>query len=396
MSGGAVVGGSTLLGGGRLALPGRPPAPGWLRVAGGRITDLGAGPAPDAAPGEAVRDLAGSLVVPGFIDIHVHGGGGGSYTGGDPEEVRRAVAYHRRHGTTRSLASLVTAPVDDLCAAAARLADLAEDGVIAGIHLEGPFLSAARCGAQDPASLLAPDLEVFARLVAAARGWVKMITIAPELPGALELIRRCADAGVVAAIGHSDATYAQAMAAIDAGARVATHLHNAMRPLHQREPGIALAALERAEVVCEIIADPHHLHPAVIALAFRAAEGGVSLITDAISAAGAPDGVYALGPMRVRVENGSAFLADSHTIAGSTITCDAAFREAVLAGVPLEQVATAAAHTPARVLGIADEVGTLEVGKRADLVVLDDALVPAAVVHAGQWEEIAPEPLPEA
>lgn len=378
-----------LLTGCSLVLPDRPPMSGWLRISAGRITAVGKGAAPEVQRDEEIRDLAGRTVLPGFVDQHVHGGGGASYTEGDPVAVLKASAYHRRHGTTRTVASLVTAPVPDLLSAASSLADLAEQGVITGIHLEGPFLSCGRCGAQDPRYLLNPDPDVLCQLLRAGRGRVRMVTVAPELPGAVQLIRAIVDAGAVAAIGHSEATYAQAMAAIDAGARVATHLFNGMHPFHHREPGLVGAALEREEVSCELIADPHHLHRVAVALAFRAAKGHIALITDAISAAGAPDGIYVNGRSRVTVENGAVHLEGTATIAGSTITMADAVRHAVLdAGVPLEQVAKAASAAPAHVLGVSQDVGSIEFGKIADLVVLDESLLPVGVVMAGHWQEV--------
>ncbi|HTW97796.1 MAG TPA: N-acetylglucosamine-6-phosphate deacetylase, partial [Acidimicrobiales bacterium] len=358
----------------------------WLRVEGGRIAALGTAPVAQPERGEEVVDLGASVVVPGLVDLHVHGGGGASYTTGDPAEAARAVAFHRRNGTTRTLASLVTAPLADLLAATSALAEVAKDGLIEGVHLEGPFLAPARCGAQDPHFLLAPDPEVLRLLLEAGRGSVRMITVAPELPGAVELIRRIVDAGVVAAIGHSDADYDTARAAIVAGARVATHLWNGMRPLHHRDPGIVGAALEEERVVCELIADGYHVHSSALALSFRAAAGRIALVTDAISAAGATDGCYRLGPALVRVEQGEARLDGSDTIAGSTITMAAGLRHAVLAGaVDLATASRAASAVPARLLGLEGETGSLAVGKAADLVALDADLHPVAVMRSGEW-----------
>lgn len=384
----------SLLSAERIVTPSGLLEPGWLRIDDGRIVGVGEGTPPASLAGdEEITDLAGRTIVPGFVDLHVHGGGGGSYTGTDPGEVDKAVRFHRRAGTTRTLASLVTAPPDDLVAATATLADCAEAGWIAGIHLEGPFLSPSYCGAQDPRYLLAPDIELFDRILAAGRGQVRMITIAPELPGASELIRRVVDAGVIAAIGHSNASYAVATSAIEAGATVATHLFNGMRPLHHREPGIAGAALDRDEVVCELIADGHHLHPATVRLIFAAAGDRVALVTDAISAAGAPDGRYRLGPAVVEVRNSKAHLEGTHTLAGSTTTTGASFRHAVVdAGVDLCSAVRAACETPARLLGLDGLIGTIEPGKEADLVVLDRDLAVEAVLRAGRWATEVDQP----
>src|SRR5262245_44426494 len=202
--------------------------------------------------------------------MHVHGGGGASFTEGGPEAARRAAAFHRAHGTTRIVASLVTAPVDELARRVALLATLADEGVIAGIHLEGPFLSAARCGAQDPRYLVAPDVAAFGELRAAGRGWLKVITIAPELPGARDVIQAATAAGVIAAAGHTDASAEATAAAIAAGVSHATHLFNGMRPLRHRDPGPVGALLDQ-QVTCEIVADGTHLHDVTIRLAARAA-----------------------------------------------------------------------------------------------------------------------------
>ena len=243
--------------------------------------------------------------------MHVHGGGGASFTEGGPRDARRAAAFHRAHGTTRIVASLVTAPVDELERRVAMLAALADEGVIDGIHLEGPFLSAARCGAQNPRYLTAPDVAAFRRLHAAARGWLKMITIAPELPGALDVIRAATAAGVIAAAGHTDASAEVTAEAVAAGISHATHLFNGMRPLAHRDPG-PVGALLDSQVTCEVVADGVHLHDTVIRLAARAAgPGNLVLITDAMAAAGMPDGTYRLGELAVTVTAGVARLARS-------------------------------------------------------------------------------------
>ncbi len=277
---------------GRVVTPEGVLSPGWIRLAGPLIDAVGPGPATEQLPLELpVTDLRGHWVLPGFVDLHVHGGGGTSFTEGTADDARRAAEFHRGHGSTTIVASLVTAPLADLETRAAMLAGLVGQGVIAGIHLEGPFLSTARCGAQDPRYMLAPDVAAFERLRAAAAGHLRVITIAPELPGAAGLIKAAARAGVTAAVGHTDATADVASAAVDAGATHATHLFNGMRPLHHREPGPAGVLLDRDEVTCEVIADGVHLHDTVIRLAARAAgPGRLVLITDAMGAAGMPDG----------------------------------------------------------------------------------------------------------
>ncbi|MDF5751442.1 N-acetylglucosamine-6-phosphate deacetylase [Spongiactinospora sp. TRM90649] len=355
---------------------------GWLTIEDGRITHVGQG----AAPGSG-RGLGGRHVVPGFIDIHNHGGAGGSFPEGDPEGARRAAEFHAQHGTTTTMASLVSGGLDSLAAAASALADLCEDGLLAGIHFEGPYISAARCGAHDPDRLRAPDRGEFAALVKAGRGHVRMLTIAPELPGALDVIRDAVDAGVIAALGHSDASYEQTIAGIEAGGTVATHLYNAMPSLHHRAPGPIAALLQDDRVTVELINDGVHSHPAMVKLAFQVAGADrTALVTDAMAATGIGDGVYELGSMRVRVEDGAARLVEGGSIAGSTLTMDVAFERAVhLAGLSLVEAARVTALTPARVLGLESRAGSIEVGKDADLVVLSDDLKVEAVMRHGTW-----------
>jgi N-acetylglucosamine-6-phosphate deacetylase len=377
------VPGDLLLTGGRIVTPDGVLSPGWIRLAGNLIDAIGAGEAGDLPV--PVADLHGQWVLPGFVDMHVHGGGGTSFTQGSADDARRAAEFHRGHGTTSIVASLVTAPLAELEAQAALLGGLAAEGVVAGLHLEGPFLSAARCGAQDPRYLLAPDVAAFERLHAAAAGYLKVITIAPELPGATEVIKAAVRAGVTVAIGHTDATAEVTAAAVDAGATHATHLFNGMRPLHHREPGPAGVLLDREEVTCEVIADGVHLHDAVIRLTARAAgPARLVLITDAMAAAGMPDGAYRLGSMQVDVAGGVARLARG-TIAGSTATMAAVLGHAVAAGLPLPGIAAAASTNPARVLGIGDRVGALHPGLDADLVVFDEEFRLRAVMRQGRW-----------
>lgn len=355
---------------------------GWVGIESGQITEVGSGAVSET--GER-HGLGGRWVVPGFIDLHVHGGGGHASLSADPAEILAAAAFHRSHGTTRSLASIVSAPLDEMLAALAAISD-AVPGVI-GSHLEGPFLSPTRAGAHDPRHLLPPDPATFERLLDAARGTLRVITIAPELPGGLELVRRAVAAGVVVAVGHSDADHAQASAAFDAGASLVTHLCNAMRPWHHREPGLVGAALARPDVVSELINDGVHLHDATARVVFAAAgPTRIALVTDAIAAAGAGHGESRLGHAAVRISGGVARLADGHTLAGSTLTMDVVFRRAVRElGVPIQDAVMACSTTPARVLGIADHVGSLEAGRAADLLVLGDDLAVEAVMADGRW-----------
>ncbi len=372
----------------RLVLPDGVVENGWLCTEGERISALG-GPAqlPPPGPDGGQHDLSGHYVVPGFVDMHVHGGGGGAFSSGRIEEARNAVAFHLSHGTTTIMASTVTGALSDLERYVAELAELVEDGVLAGIHLEGPFIARSRCGAHDPNLLRDPEPESVRRLVKAGRGAVRMVTLAPELEHGLEATGLLADSGVIAAIGHTDATYAEANHAIARGARVATHVFNAMRPVHHREPGPVTAALEQEEVFVEIVNDGMHVHPSVVHLVFAAAGAHrIALITDAMEAAGAADGKYPLGPLTVEVSGGAVRVAGTDTLAGSTLTMDNALRNTVLSvGVPIDQAAVSASLTPARALGLDDRIGSLEAGKYADLVVLDEDLRVVAVMRRGRW-----------
>ena len=372
-----------LLAGGRVVTPDGVLDPGWIRVAGDVIDAVGSGPVSE----HPEVDLRGQWVLPGFVDMHVHGGGGASFTEGTSDQARRAAAFHRGQGSTTMLASLVTAPISELEARAGLLAGLADDGVIAGLHLEGPFLSPARRGAQDPRYMIAPDVTLFQRLNAAARGHLRVITVAPELPGALAVIHAATRAGVTVAVGHTDATAEVTMAAIDAGAAHATHLFNGMRPLHHREPGAVGALLDRDEVTCEVIADGVHLDDIAVRLTARAAgPGRLVLVSDAMAAAGMPDGSYQLGSQRVSVAGGVARLLEDRTaIAGSTATLADVVRHAIAAGLPVPDVAAAASTTPARILGLARRTGALRPGLAADLVVCDDDFRPSAVMRHGEW-----------
>jgi len=371
----------------RVVRPDGEPGPGWIAIADGRIAGVGEGRPPAPATHRA------HWVLPGFIDMHVHGGGGASFTEGGPDEARAAAAFHRAHGTTRIIASLVTAPVAELERRLEMLAGLADEGVIDGIHLEGPFLSAVRCGAQNPRYLAEPSVAVFSRLLAAANGWLKMMTIAPELPGATEVIRAAHAAGVIAAAGHTDASAAVTAESVDAGISHATHLFNGMRPLGHREPGPAGALLDR-QVTCEVVADGTHLDDAIIRLVARAAgPGNLVLDTDAMTAAGMPDGDYRLGELDVTVSAGVARLASRDgdapgapgAIAGSTATMDLVVRRAAAAvGLPVTDVARAAASTPARRLGLAAVTGALQPGLAADIVLLDEDLRLRTVIARGR------------
>jgi N-acetylglucosamine-6-phosphate deacetylase len=366
---------------GRVVTPDRVLENGWVSVRDGRIAAVGEGAAPDGP----TTDVGGGTIVPGFVDIHCHGGGGDAFTSSDPQKVRRAAAAHRKHGTTTLLASLVSRPVPELADQVSALAELVQEGVVAGTHLEGPFLSAARCGAHDPAILCPPEQTAVTKLLDAGKGTIRMITVAPELEGAVSAVRQLVDSGVIAAIGHTDATEAQVRPAVDAGASVATHLFNGMRPLHHREPGPIGALLDDERVTVELICDLVHLHPTAVRLAARhAGLKRTVLITDAIAAAGVGDGVYDIGGLEVRVVDGVPTLAGGVSLAGSTLTMDMAFRNAVNScGLSLVEASYAASTRGAELLGL--DTGKLQAGCAADIVVLDAELKPRDVMSKGEW-----------
>ena len=293
--------------------------PGWIEVSNGIVYAVGTG----AAPRPADRDLGAVTVVPGFVDTHVHGGGGANFSTASTDDTSTAVELHRRHGTTTLVASLVTAAPAELLRQVTELADDVRAGLLAGIHLEGPWLSTKRCGAHQSSLMRDPDPTEIGRVLDAGAGAIRMVTLAPERDGALAAIERIVDRGVVAAVGHTEATYEQTRVAIAAGATVGTHLFNAMRPINTREPGPVIALVEDARVTVELITDGVHVDPALYRhVAHSAGPDRVSLITDAMAATGMTDGVYHLGPVEVDVVDGVARVAGTDTIAGSTATMD--------------------------------------------------------------------------
>ncbi|MGP3983486.1 N-acetylglucosamine-6-phosphate deacetylase [Streptomyces sp. KR80] len=359
-------------------------------VEGGRVTVDGRTITRHAEGDAAATTLAlpsDHWIVPGFVDIHVHGGGGASFSAGTVEEALEAIATHRGHGTTTMVASTVTGDLDDLAKQASALSELVEQGDLAGLHFEGPFIARSRCGAHEPSLLRDPAPADVRKLVDAARGTARMMTLAPELPGGLDSVRLLADHGVIAAVGHTDGSYDVTIGAIEAGATVATHLFNAMPGLAHRAPGPVAALLEDERITVELINDGVHLHPAILELAFhRAGAHRVAFITDAMGAAGKGDGRYPLGGMEVEVKDGVARLVAGGSIAGSTLTLDQAFRRAVLVDrLPVEQVVEAISANPARLLGMYDRIGSLEPGKDADLVVLDGDFGLVGVMRKGDW-----------
>ncbi|MDW8018139.1 MAG: N-acetylglucosamine-6-phosphate deacetylase [Thermus sp.] len=322
--------------------------------------------------------VEGPYILPGFLDLHVHGGGGFEVMAG-PEGVEGTLRFHLRHGTTGLLATTLTAPLPELERALKGIAQAMAGPwgeALLGVHLEGPFLSPERLGAQPPFPL-PPDPGVAQALLALAP--VRVLTLAPELPGALGLVRLLAQRGVRVQLGHTGAGYAEALAALEAGAMGFTHLYNAMTPLHHREPGTVGLALERGRWA-ELIPDGLHVHPAALRLALKAIPG-LYFVSDAVAAAGMPDGPYPLGAHRVEKRGEGVWLGEG--LAGSTLTLDRALRNLVAWGVPLEEAARRLSALPARYLGLADR-GEIAPGKRADLVVLDEGLRVQAVYLGGR------------
>jgi len=261
----------------------------------------------------------------GFTDIHCHGGGGYSFSDPNPENIQKVIDTHRAHGTTTQVASLVTEPIEKLKIQIKNLLPFVDNGSLAGIHLEGPYLSPAKCGAHDPRLLRSPKIDEIASLIDVAQGKISMVTIAPELPGAIEAIRFLTEQKVTVAIGHSDATFDQARSAIDAGATVVTHMFNALPALDHRNANITNAVLSDPNIFFELILDGVHVNRSAVQILLQIAPGRIILITDAMSAAGGSDGDYTIGELEVQVNAGVATLRSNGSLAGSTLTMDNAY-----------------------------------------------------------------------
>lgn len=356
-------------------------SPGWIRVEGARILDCGRGTPPSPATGEAAPVDLGGTVVPGFVDVHAHGAAGVHFADAVDRSIRPAIDWHARFGTTTLLASLATDSVPRLEQQVAALAPLVRDGSLGGVHLEGPWLSHAHRGAHEESLLRSPDASEVRSLLADPA--VRMVTIAPELPGGLDAIDSIVSAGAVAAIGHTSCDVATARSAFDRGVTVATHLFNGMPPLHHRDPGPVGAVLLDDRVFAELILDGHHLADETVAIAARLLGPRLVAVSDSIAATGRPDGDYALAGSLVSARGGIARVGGG-SLAGSTITLASAFRALVERhGFSLLEAVVATSTAPARALGL-PEVGSIRAGGFADLVVLDDLTV-AAVMRRGRW-----------
>jgi N-acetylglucosamine-6-phosphate deacetylase len=351
-----------------------------LTVEDGRIADVSSRAGKTLAPNTALVDFGDAVLAPGFFDIHIHGGAGIDAMRALPSELPRLGKFLATHGVTGYFPTTVAAPLDSTYAALERLADAIEattDGSVQarplGIHLEGPFLSHKRRGVHPPENLVAPTVAIFDRLYQAARGHVRMMTIAPELPGAMEVIAEAARRNVCVSMGHSDADMPTAQAAVTAGARHATHTFNAMRPLDHRDPGIIGEVLSDDRLTADMIVDGIHVAPAVVEL-FLKAKGieRAVLITDAISATGMPDGRYQLGPIEVDVKDGKC--TSNGSLAGSVLTMDRALRNVIqFSQWTLRDAVRAATLNPARAVGMAANYGGLTKGANADFTVLTPA-----------------------
>lgn len=363
-----------------------------LVIEGGTITAV--------RPAEPGADDCGLRLVPGFIDLHNHGGMRGSFPDGTVEQCRTAARHHLRHGTTTLLASMVSATGGHLLAQVPVLASLAEAGDIAGIHLEGPFVNVHKCGAQDPAAIIPGDPHLFAEVIAAGRGHVRSITFAPETAHVPELLDLCAEHGIIASLGHTEASAQQTAAVIEEavgkGVTVtATHLFNAMPPLHHRAPGAVAALVEaaaRGRAHVELISDGVHLADETVDMVSASVGDGAFLVTDAMQAAGMADGRYTLGTLDVEVADGVARLATTDgsqgAIAGGTSTIADQVARRLRRGVPMPDLVRATATSPAGVLGRSERLGDLAPGYQADVVGLDADGAVRLVVSRGQLVDL--------
>ena len=329
----------------------------WLEIEDGVIRSINSGTLPE-------YDLRyDGILIPGFVDIHCHGGGGKYFGGLTDTDIEQVIATHRAGGTVAGLASLVTEPIENLITQIKRLVPFAQRGDIAGIHLEGPYLSHARCGAHDPNLLRIPTLAEVQTLLDAGQGFIKMITIAPELDGALEVIEHLSKSGVIAAIGHSQSDAATAQKAIDRGASVVTHFNNAMPKVVDGPGTMNSAVLKDLRASLELILDGEHIATSIVREIFEAAPKRIVMITDAMSAAGSTDGTYKIANLEVSVKDGVARLASNGTLAGSTLTMAKAFSHALNEiGISITEAVHAASTLPALILGRSD-LGEIAVGK---------------------------------
>ncbi len=359
----------------RIVTPFRIVENGVIIVEGKKISELGRVGDISIPDNIKVYDLAGKLAVPGFIDLHVHGAVGHDFTEVNPETLAMIADFYIKHGTTGLLATLYTKPRDALIRDIRRLVSYMEwgeaDPSILGIHVEGPFINPKMHGALKEDYIWKPVMDDWLSLRDAGHGYIKLMTIAPEVDGAMRIIRDASMHGVVPSIGHSMSDYETIEVAIDNGAAQVTHIFNAMKPMHHRNPGVLTAAFLRDELKVQLIADGYHVHPAVMKLLVKLkGHTGILLISDAIKACGMPDGEYIFSDQKIEVKEGKAFLPGGK-LAGSVLTMDRAVRNMVkMVGVPLTHAVRMASLNPAKVLGLSRK-GILAVGKDADIVIMD-------------------------
>ncbi|BDT93843.1 N-acetylglucosamine-6-phosphate deacetylase [Nocardia sputorum] len=362
---------------------------GMVLVSGDRIAAVRSFAQWRAAHPDLPEPPFSGTVLPGLVDIHNHGGFGYRFDTVHAADARAAAQSHHAHGSTTVVASVVTGPAAEMVAQTATLRELAEEGVLGGIHVEGPFLAKARCGAQDPRFLCDPDLGLTDRLLAAGGAHLRTMTLAPERPGYTAVARRLTDSGVVVALGHSDTDYASFRNVLrpHGSGSIVTHLANGMPPLHHRGPGPVAAALVAAaagDVVVELIGDGVHVDPGFAALVFATAPGRVALVTDAMQAAGLGDGEYRLGPQPVTVQDGVARIAGGSIAGGVSTLLECVARAVRESGVPLRDAVRAATSVPAAALGLTD-IGDLRPGRFADILTVSDNLHLRGVLRRGQW-----------
>ena len=356
----------------------------------GRITFVGSSREADPEPDSRIIAANGKFVLPGFIDTHVHGSGGDDVMVHGAAGIRRAAKAMLRYGTTAWLPTTIAArhvdlmkAVEDTLAAEQNPEPAAE---ILGLHIEGPYINRKFKGAQPEEGIRDPNFDECNELIEAGKGRIRIMTLAPELPGGLELIRFLKSKGVTPSLGHSEADYDTALAGIEAGATRATHLYNAMSGLHHRQPGLAAACLNEPGICAEIILDGVHVNPQMVRIAMRAkGRDGIVLITDAAAAQGCPDGIYSLGEHQIQVRGNLCTLMDGVTIAGSVLTMNRAVMNAVgFRAMSLIDAAYSASLMPAKFCGVADRKGSLETGKDADIAILNADFTVQATIKSGE------------
>ena len=378
----------------RILTPHEEISDGVIVVEEGRIASLGHRDEIGVPPGATDYMATGLTVVPGFVDLHVHGAGGHDVMEADDRALDRITSTLARYGTTSLVATTVTAPLDETCRSLEGIVRYVRshetpqengrlEAEILGVHLEGPFISPARRGVHPATAIAKPSVEILGKLLKACDGHARILTLAPELPGAIELIESAVAAGIVVGMGHTNADYDQAMAAIRAGARHAVHTYNAMRPFSHRDPGILGAIMTDPEVTAEVIADGVHVAvPAIQVLIGTKGFDTILLVSDGTAATGMRDGSYRLGNFEVTVQDGVCRNAEGK-LAGSTLTMDRALRNIVALGVPLMEAVRMATLLPARRLGLAGKKGIIAVGADADIVALTPDLRVAGVMTRG-------------